>query len=187
MTDDELTKLRVEAWKTIVTVQQHFNDIEMTIRGLAITVLAAVVAAAALAVENGKGHLGVAILVLGVIAWLMFLFVDQAWYHRLLLGSVKQGIAVEKMLPDGFGLTTAIGDASPIKLERNGKPIKLPWVAPKGELHSTGKILVFYGGVAIVLLVAAVVTWFLVPDTTSASGSGRPAVSSPTPSPTPHK
>ncbi len=186
MTDPELNRL-VEAWKMTVTVQQHFNDIELRIRGLAITVLAAVVAAAAVAVENGKGHLGAAILVLGLIAWLLFLFVDLAWYHRLLLGSVTQGIAIEKMLPDGFGLTKAIGDASPIKLQRKGKLIKVPWVAQKGELHSTGKILVFYVGVSIVLLVAAVATWFLVPDTTSASGSSGTAISSPTPSPTHHK
>ena len=178
MNDDELTKLRVEGWKTIVQVQQHFNDIEMTIRGLAITVLAAVVAAAALAVENGKGHLGAAILVLGVIAWIMFLFVDQAWYHRLLIGSVKQGVAIEKMLPDGFGLTTAIGDESPIKL-----PVKVPWVAPKGELHSTGKLLVFYGGVAIVLLLAAIATWIVLPDSTPTSTPSSAAQHSPSPSP----
>ena len=41
MNDPELRKLQVEAWKTTVQVQEHFNEIEMKIRALAITVLTA--------------------------------------------------------------------------------------------------------------------------------------------------
>src|SRR5262245_38636337 len=100
----ELTKLRVEAWKTTIQVQQHFNDIEMKIPCLAITVLTAVLAAAAVAIKNGTRldlgwfclPLGSALLFVGLVTWLLFYFVDKIWYHRLLLGAVNHGKALEE-------------------------------------------------------------------------------------------
>lgn len=37
---------RIEIWKTIIDVQKHFNELEMRIRNVAVTVLAAFLAAA---------------------------------------------------------------------------------------------------------------------------------------------
>jgi hypothetical protein len=90
LNDLERTKLQVEAWKTTVQVQQHFNDIEMKIRSLAITVLTAVLAAAAVAIKNGtkldvSDHgvpLGSALLLVGAITWGLFFFVDKIWSNR---------------------------------------------------------------------------------------------------------
>src|SRR5438132_1388440 len=98
-----------------VTVQQHFNDIELRIRALVITVLTAVVGAAALAVQQNRADLGAAIAFVGILATVVFWFVDEIWYHRLLIGAVKNGLELEGILPTGFGLTKAIGDASPWK------------------------------------------------------------------------
>ncbi len=176
MTDPELNRL-VEAWKMTIQVQQHFNDIEMKIRGLAITVLTAVVGAAALAIQNGRAHLAVGIFFMGLVAWLLFLFVDHFWYHRLLIGAVKQGKVIEELLPAAFGLSTKIAEESPVK-----KFPKVKILSPEGELHSAGKLLIFYGGVAVLLLGAMVVTGLFAPDTTPASSASSATQHSPSPS-----
>jgi len=149
MDDDELTKLRVEAWKMTVQVQQHFNDIELRIRNLAITVFTAVVGAAALAVEQGKAGLAAVILVLGVVAMGLFWFVDEVWYHQLLVGSVKHGEALEGSLPAGFALSKAISAASGWKLPYGWS---VPFTKGKNELRSKHKLRVFYAGIGIILL-----------------------------------
>jgi hypothetical protein len=41
---DENKKQIIDIWKTIVGVQQHFNDIEMRIRSMFVTVLVALIA-----------------------------------------------------------------------------------------------------------------------------------------------
>jgi hypothetical protein len=163
MNDDELTKLQVEAWKMTVQVQQHFNDIEMKIRALAITVLTAVVGAAALAIQEGttldvggaKFHLGAAIFVIGLLAWVLFYFVDQIWYHRLLLGAVEHGEKLEKILfdagIDGFGLSAAIRAASPYQVSILGWPVGRP-------IHSPTKLRLFYLGVAGLLIAAIILS-----------------------------
>lgn len=146
MTDDELTQLRVEAWKTTVQVQQHFNDIGLRIRALVITVLTAAVGAAALALEQGKASLGAGIFAIGAVSTVLFWFVDEVWYHRLLLASVRHGEALEESLPAGFGLSRAVRLGS-------------PWTVPgsKKQLRSTDKLRVFYIGIVGLLLVLAVI------------------------------
>jgi hypothetical protein len=42
----------IEIWKTVVEVQQHFNDIEMKIRGLFVTIVVAIVAAQGFLIEK---------------------------------------------------------------------------------------------------------------------------------------
>jgi phosphoglycolate phosphatase-like HAD superfamily hydrolase len=63
----------IDVWNKIVGVQQHFNDMEMRIRNYCITVVGAIA------------------LSVGMAFW----FMDRHWYHRLLIGSVKQGAVVE--------------------------------------------------------------------------------------------
>src|ERR1700736_1648802 len=103
MDDADVKELSVEVWKTIVQVQQHFNDIEMRIRALAITVLTAGIGVAAVAIKDGKAlavfgwnlRLGAALIVITFLAWILFYLVDQIWYHRLLLSAVAQGEKLE--------------------------------------------------------------------------------------------
>jgi hypothetical protein len=160
----------LEAWKTTVEVQQHFNTIEMQIRNIAITVLTATIGAAALVYNQTLDAYNIAvtagqtpsqtyvvelgtikfsppdmILAGGLIAWLAFFFMDRYWYHPLLLGAVKHAEYIENNLCQiseygkYISLSNSISKASPVKI----------W---SKEIHSSSKINIFYGAVAIFLL-----------------------------------
>src|SRR5689334_19866396 len=165
MNADDQLKLQVEAWKTTVQVQQHFNDIGMRIRALAITVLTAVLSAAAVAIKNGTTlhllgsaiPLGSALLFIGLVTWILFYGVDGEWYHRLLIGSVLHGQALEDILNaqvPGFGLTRAISKASPVQM-------RLPIIGDFGKpVRSTRRLRIFYAVVAVLLVLAVVLSAF---------------------------
>lgn len=110
----------VSLWKTSVEVQQHFNDIEWRIRGLALTVATFALGAAGVAAKDGSAlgpiSLGSAVLVLGLILWYAFYFVDRVWYHPLLKAAVAEGTqfeqAIGRYLP-GTHMTAGITERSP--------------------------------------------------------------------------
>jgi FMN phosphatase YigB (HAD superfamily) len=93
----------IEIWKTIVNVQQHFNDISLRIRGLFITLILALFAAIGFLADKDLKfsfreytiHCVLLAPIGGAIGGLLFYFVDRYWYHRLLVGSVKQGMSIE--------------------------------------------------------------------------------------------
>ena len=143
---------QVEVWKTVVGVQQHFNDIELRIISLALTVLTAILGAAALSFKDNTkidisgAHVPMSVIIFaaGMILWLAFYFVHQIWYHRLLIGAVRQGEAIEDSLHDlvpGIGLTKRISAESAYKYQFFGER----------ELHSMDKLKIFYYTVFIVL------------------------------------
>lgn len=161
--DDETLKLYVEMWKQTVEVQMHFNDIEWKIRGLAMTVLTFALGGASLALRENSSiailsfeiSLASAVLIVGLILWVAFYFVDAGWYHRLLIGAVRHGEALEtelrRMLPV-TGLTHEITAYSSYTMT-----VALPWRRRIVViLHSSTKLKVFYSTVACVLLIAAV-------------------------------
>jgi hypothetical protein len=171
--DDKERDSIVDIWKTIVEVQQHFNEIAMKIRGLFITLVIAIGAAQGFLIERRFAipFRSVTILyanivpLLGVLACYLFYFVDRFWYHRLLLGSVLQGGFIEKKyeseLPE-LGLGSKISDQSPVQLT-NWFAMVLAWVVvsdPRyrttGKLHSDAKIEFFYKSIALLFFV-----WFL--------------------------
>ncbi|PZU06709.1 hypothetical protein [Sphingomonas sp.] len=148
--------IQIEIWKTIIDVQKHFNELEMRVRNVAVTVLAAFLAAAGFTMkENMHVALGCAqisltslVLAGGTLCWLAFYGMDRFWYHRLLIGAVRQGMIAEDALAERYPairLTKAIGDASPIKIGRI-------------RVHSSRKIDIFYLLIAILLALAAVVS-----------------------------
>jgi hypothetical protein len=128
----------IEIWKATLETQQHFNNIEMTIRNYAVTVLVAVLGGAALAlkekivVDIGPTHMSLSALVLvaGVIGWAGFYSMDRFWYHPLLIGSVRHGLRLEKRhgtrLPE-LALATTIRDE-----------------AAKQTIHTASRIDFFY-------------------------------------------
>ena len=134
-------------WKQTIDVQKHFNDIELRIRGLALTVLTFVLGGASLAIRDGNTislndfnlQLGALILIFGVLLWLTFYFVDQIWYHRLLMGAVIHGEELEKELRKVLpvaGLTHQISKSSPYMLKVSlGNHVLWQY-----ELHSKGKL-----------------------------------------------
>jgi hypothetical protein len=154
MTDEERI---LEAWKVTVGVQQHFNELQMRIRSIAITVLGAFLAAAGFSL---KEHLHVTlagwefplttfILAAATLCWAAFYFMDRHGYHRLLRGAVDHGISIENGASNWpeLGLTKRIGDASPITI---GKKV----------IRSGSKIDLFYGAVAFVLFLGVLATLF---------------------------
>lgn len=168
----------IEIWKTVVEVQQHFNEIEMKIRGIFVTMVLAIIAAQGFLAEKGLSfEFGrVEILyatflpLLGIVATYLFYFMDKHWYHRLLVGAVNHGISIEKAhakeIPE-LALGASIGEASPVILNgRIAKAIAALVVSKtnfnsKGALRSIGKIEFFYKSVAILfwLLFAATIVF----------------------------
>lgn len=166
---DERRKEILEIWKTIISVQQHFNDIEMRIRGLFVTIILALFASIgflfdkklSLNILGAKIEFYTIMPLFGIFVTWLFYFVDRHWYHRLLVGSVLHGISIEKKflkeIPE-LSLSDAVGEASPYK------PSFLIWCIAKvlvreerfhktGQIHSDGKIELFYKSVMVFLFV----------------------------------
>ena len=148
----EALKLKVDVWKTIIDVQKHFNYLEMKVSNFGILILSAFIGAIGVSFNSSSslvifgGSYSVAgMLAFGAaIVWLLFYFVDVYWYHPLLLGAVKKGLAIEKEIGVdivNIDLTKTIGDNSPrdILFFKN--------------VHSTTKAKIFYFGVLAVLLI----------------------------------
>jgi hypothetical protein len=163
----------IEIWKTIVDVQQHFNDISMKIRGLFITIVIAIAAAQGFLIEKhlsfplGSVTVLYAIFIplLGIVATYLFYFIDRHWYHRLLLGAVSQASMIEKRyeseLPE-LGLGAKISEHSPVELKNKfGR-----WIANRvvsddryrknKRLHSEAKLELLYKSI-----IALFVVWFV--------------------------
>ncbi|WP_426376274.1 hypothetical protein ACN9MI_25740 (plasmid) [Rhodococcoides fascians] len=94
--------LYVDIWKKTVDVQQHFNDIQWRIRGLALTVATFTLGAAGLAAKDstriGFLSLGATVSLVGLMLWYAFYFVDRYWYHVFLKAAVDQGKSLEYVL-----------------------------------------------------------------------------------------
>ena len=170
-TRDNTLKIALEAWKTTIELEQHFNNIGMQIRNLAITVLTAVIGAAGIvylqvqeaatkaattqtqASTNELGKSAVDMIIMGgIIAWIAFYLMDRWWYHRLLHGTVKHAYFIERELAKEYpgaafmALSTTIGKASPFKLFG---------ILP---IHTDQKIDLFYG---LVLVLLVIIIWIL--------------------------
>jgi hypothetical protein len=169
--DDKERESIIEIWKTSVEVQQHFNDIEMKIRGLFITIVVAIGAAQGFLIEKKLSFaLGpVTILyatflpLLGVVAAYLFYFMDRYWYHRLLMGAVLHAGAIEEKykndLPLGLGIM--ISEQSPVELKgRFARAVAYLVVSDdtyrkEKKLHSNAKIELFYKSIVLLFFL-----WF---------------------------
>ena len=177
--DAEKRKAVIDIWKQAVDVQMHFNDIEMKIRGLFVTIVLGLAAAQGFLLHHAlsfsvgpvKVLYATFMPLLGIMAACLFYFMDRYWYHRLLIGAVKQGASIEtryaKELPE-LALTARIGEASPVDTNKwTGIP---GWIGKKAadwlvkddkywknnskSLHSDGKIELFYKSVGYLCFVA---------------------------------
>jgi len=163
--------IAVDIWKHCVSVQMHFNEMEMKVRNLYITILAA--SLALIGVIQGKRveipmfemTLSLAMLVVGAIIpiSMLFYFIDRHWYHRLLHGAVQQCIDIENqykdLLPE-IQLGSKIAETSPAKFTGVWKLIfffiKDPRFRKDSNLHSDQKIEIVYKSVicgAILIIV----------------------------------
>ncbi|WP_122550747.1 hypothetical protein [Pseudomonas viridiflava] len=161
----------IEVWKAVIEVQIHFNDIGMRIRGMFVTIVLALFASLGFLLDKKIGleagrlvvQFAVVVPLFGVLGTYLFYFMDRYWYHRLLIGAVKQGIVIEQLgigtIPE-LNLTKVIGDESPYE-PRGLAKIFAGWIVshPKlkttGKLHSDGKIEFFYKSVMVALTLTA--------------------------------
>lgn len=147
----------VDMWKKSVDVQQHFNDIEWRIRGLALTVATFAIGAAGVAAKDGTKvggiSLGTLVVLVGLILWYAFYFVDRVWYHPLLKAAVAHGMQIEteikKHLPQA-GMTSTIKARSPQSVGRI-----MRFVSRRSIMHSEDKLNWFYGVGAAAFVVSA--------------------------------
>lgn len=159
LTLDQQVGYYVDMWKQSVDVQMHFNDIEWRIRGLALTVATFAIGAAGVAAKDGTRvgwfSLGGLVIMIGLLLWYAFYFVDRVWYHPLLKASVAHGTEIEneirKSLPR-VGMTAAITAGS--EYETAGF-VRL--LSRRKHMHSDDKLVWFYsiGGIALALAAIA--------------------------------
>jgi FMN phosphatase YigB (HAD superfamily) len=166
----------VKLWQESVGVQMHFNDLGWRIRALALTALTFTFAAVGVTYANtdpiwlfGRETSPAAFVpILGLVLWFSFWFMDVHWFHRLLVGSVRDGSHLESLLrANGIqaGLGGYIGRESPMKF----------WWQKK-LMHSTNKLQRFYLVIGIALALTSVGVFFL--------GSPHSAAPEPVPSDT---
>ena len=162
---DKDKDLVIEAWKQIVAVQMHFNEIEMTIRNLYFTVLAAAMGLIGVVYDKYAEipfhsiQISMAMTVLATLPLIsyLFYFIDRHWYHRLLQGAVNQGGVIETTYGATFPairLGTSISEASVMTIDRGRRwPFGLfVWERQfwnDGELHSGLKIEFLYKSVMV--------------------------------------
>jgi len=158
LSDSERVGHYIEMWKQATQVNQHFNDIEWRIRGLALTVATFSIGAAGVASREGATAFGVSVgsllLVVGLLLWYAFYFVDLAWYHQLLRASVGQTEKIEqeitKILPVGAHATAiTVGSA----YQPNGL---VRFLSRRSTMQSTDKLKWFYRVGAFALILVAV-------------------------------
>ena len=175
--EDEQRKQIIEIWKTIVEVQMHFNDISMRIRSMFITILLALFASIGFLLNKELNleflaynvQFATLMPLFGIFGAWLFYFIDRYWYHRLLVGSVKHAIEIEKKYKNDIpelSLSDAIGEESPYQ-PRGG----VRWLAnllvshdkyrETGKLHSDGKIELFYKSVMLALTLTMIMLAFL--------------------------
>lgn len=153
LTDDQKVGHWVEMWKQTTQVQQHFNDIEWRIRGLALTAATFAIGAAAVAAKDGASWAAPIVLVLGLLLWYAFYFVDRYWYHPLLKAAVSQGHKIEDHIAEfmpGADLARTISAGSPVPKPRVIKVLSLGR-RRNVDLRSDDKLVWFYrlGGLAL--------------------------------------
>lgn len=157
--------MTIDAWKKVVDVQQHFNDLELRIRNLTVTLLGA--ATTALSITSGgvgvrlfavrifgtEMALQVPLLIASLVLVAAFWGMDRLWYHRLLTGAVKEGARLEASLHDQgvpINLGTTISEESPVNF----------WGY---RIRSTNKVDLFYLLPATLMLLGIVLSfrWYI--------------------------
>lgn len=150
----------------------HFNEIGMRIRGLFVTILLALFASIGFLLDKElflqiwRINIQFAVLVpiFGIFGAMLFYLIDRYWFHRLLKGSVNHAIQIEKKYRNAIpelSLSDEIGKESFFI------PRGFLWAVAKclvrhdrfrekGQLHSDGKLEIFYKSMMLVLFLTSV-------------------------------
>ncbi len=114
--DIEDKKLTVDAWKQVVQVQMHFNDLELRIRNFAVATTGAFLAFGGYTLKDA-GYVAVAgfsvsvaslVVISSILPVVSFYLMERFWYHPLLVGSVNEGANLESGLSQN-GIPISLG------------------------------------------------------------------------------
>jgi hypothetical protein len=171
LSERDRVEFAIEAWKTTVDVQKHFNELQLSIRKVGITFGGAVLGAAALFYrEDHQSYIPAIFVMVAVAAAMLFRVVDRHSYHRFLLSSVRHAAEVEEFLgretkmmvgetppTSVFSLSAAISRGSAISPGEVGWWLRLiAWFSKDKKIHSHHRLEILYRGfLAILLTVAA--------------------------------
>jgi hypothetical protein len=142
----------LEAWKQTVSVQSHFNDIAMKIRGFGLTLISAIITAYGVTKAGQNSTVMWSVLVI----WFAFYLMDRWWYHYLLLGAVLHGRALELQAKKKFKLVLPRNKKIKKDKERSmlGLADRISDLNQEAfGLNAKYKIDIYYGLVAIALTV----------------------------------
>ncbi len=142
-------EVTVDIWKKVVDVQMHFNDLCLRLRTVAVTVLGALLGAAAAAFKFGgivfifKSEVPTTAIffAISIIVWFAFYLMDRFWYHELLRGAVHQGEIIETDLIDkvpAIALAKKIREQSHLSL----------------NMRAANKLNIFYLSIFAIQLIA---------------------------------
>jgi hypothetical protein len=162
----------VDLWKTAIEVEQHFNTVEMNVRNIFATIVVALIAGIGYSIKEKIAiSFGISFAPVlscaAVFMTMLFYFVDRYWYHRLLVGSVKEAERLEaeisKISDVEIRLSRQISEASPTKLPKLAEAFASLFITEKRFqedklLHSDGKIEFFYKSIMIMFAILAVLT-----------------------------
>ncbi len=101
-------------WKTIIETQMHFNDLIIRFRSIVLTAFITLIGASVALNSAGRINEIQSMIMLAMIAalWITAFVMDYCYYHRLLLGSVRQALKFDNSEIGKkyglFGLTTCI-------------------------------------------------------------------------------
>ena len=162
--DDKLLQNQIQYWKKIVDVQQHFNDIEMRIRALFLTLMGALLGAVAgfagfhgADSSSGLVKLGEAssvpisfLLAVAFVLVLLFWYMDAGWYHMYLRAAAVAGGEMEKIIGRKMEIAS-LSDAITMASHE-------PQLGKKR--NSIKRLTLFYGVIAYILLSLTLYTRF---------------------------
>ena len=128
--DVEDVNLAAEAWKQVIAVQMHFNDVCLRIRSFGVAAMGVILAASGISnnqmtiysLSGAKLSSVQVSLLAALVIWVACFFADRFWYHQLLLAAVKHGQKLEEKLSkriSGVSLTSSIADSFPRRKAAN--------------------------------------------------------------------
>jgi hypothetical protein len=175
MVDRLSAKEIVDLWKTAIDVEQHFNTVEMNVRNIFATIVVALIAGIGYSIKEKIAiSFGISFAPVlscaAIFITMLFYFVDRYWYHRLLVGSVKEAMRLEaeisKISDVEIRLSRQISEESPVTLPKYVELFASCFITEKRfredkELHSDGKIEFFYKSIMIMFGVLGVLTLFV--------------------------
>lgn len=135
MNPEKVLEAQIEAWKTAIETQRHFNDVAMKVRHFGFVLVAAVVGAAGFSLRSGfelnipylnfSIPVASSLFVGSALLWWFIWFLDAKWYTPFLKGAVIAGtrleVEINKSVPE-FSLCRNISEASQkVKIRDKGR------------------------------------------------------------------